>query len=146
MKSIIKIISFIIITSFFSTCKRTIEKRQKYINKFSIEVDTLNGHINYSINIANENCIKNNIIASIPINEGIHHLLEIYNEKHQYELFYEYTSVRPVYNKTMYIDKNSLKIDSIVKGFFNFEKIDYDFEKILSDKDICNYNFKKFIK
>lgn len=146
MKTIRIKISCIFIIALFSSCKNIVEKKSQSTNKISIEVDTLNGRINYSINIFNENCIKKTILTSIPIDQGKGYLLEVYDEDNQYELFYEYTSVRPVYNKVMYIDKKSLRIDSIVNGFFNFEKINYDFEKKLVNKDICNYNFREFIK
>ena len=111
-----------------------------------IEIDTTNTNINYTIIIANKKCKKKNSLTSIPIDEGKYHLVEIYYEKNQYHIFYEYTSVRPVYNKTLYINENTLNIDSIVKGYFNFEKADYDLENISINKNICNYNFHNFIK
>ena len=110
-------------------------------NNISISMDTINSNLIYTLNIKNKLCLKSETILKHPLDESIFHNLELDGNT----IFYEYESARPVYYKTIYINKLLETIDSIETGKFDMEKSDYDIEIKKSDINICNQKLDKIL-
>lgn len=144
MKTIIKSkdLFFFLLVCFFICCKSGNKKQEGNVKDSSgniIELKEVSG-VNYHYNILyikNDLCEYQDTILKTPIDEVNFHHFEILREDNFNTLFYEYSSVRPMFYKTIYFNKNNTKIDSLKKGSFNIETSDFNSTSLKIDKSIC---------
>ncbi len=142
-------IFLLFVISFFIACQLETKKSRKNTafenstNKVALKKIARDNCCCYLLSINNGLCEYQDTILKFPLEEESFHHLEFLKEDNLNILFYEYTSVRPVYYKTIFFSKNNKVLDSLHEGTFDFSISDFKTTSLKINKPICESKLKE---